>query len=131
MANPLDVLVLMDEPAFPGRLVHARLIGVIEAEQFEGGRAAERNDRLISIAQKSSAYSGVRTMKQLGGIVDEIEQFFVSYNALAGKRFKPIGRGGRSRALETVRTALLDQSASAENNDRLERAHKAARRKSR
>ncbi|HEX8201166.1 MAG TPA: inorganic diphosphatase, partial [Isosphaeraceae bacterium] len=31
--DPLDVLVLMDEPAFVGCLVPARLIGVIEAEQ--------------------------------------------------------------------------------------------------
>src|SRR3954469_6625001 len=35
--DPLDVLVLMDEPAFVGCLVAARLIGVIEAEQAEGG----------------------------------------------------------------------------------------------
>ena len=29
--DPLDVLVLMDEPVFPGCLVPCRLIGVIEA----------------------------------------------------------------------------------------------------
>src|SRR6478609_592733 len=33
--DPIDVLVLMDEPAFVGCLVAARLIGVIEAEQTE------------------------------------------------------------------------------------------------
>src|SRR5438876_43986 len=47
--DPLDVLVLMDEPAFPGCLVPARLIGVIEAEQTEKGKT-ERNDRLIAVA---------------------------------------------------------------------------------
>jgi inorganic pyrophosphatase len=31
--DPLDALVLMDEPAFVGCLVEARLIGVIEGEQ--------------------------------------------------------------------------------------------------
>src|SRR3954466_4948745 len=31
--DPLDVLLLMDEPAFPGCFLQARLIGVIEAEQ--------------------------------------------------------------------------------------------------
>src|ERR1700704_2993480 len=30
--DPLDILILMDEPAFVGCLVPARLIGVIEAE---------------------------------------------------------------------------------------------------
>src|SRR5215210_3886384 len=33
--DPLDVLVLMDEPAFAGCLVAVQLIGVIEAEQTE------------------------------------------------------------------------------------------------
>ena len=36
--DPLDVLVLMDEPAFVGCLVPANLIGVIEAEQTEDGK---------------------------------------------------------------------------------------------
>src|SRR5262245_61465381 len=35
--DPLDVMVLMDEAAFVGCLVEARLIGVIEAEQKELG----------------------------------------------------------------------------------------------
>src|SRR6188768_486559 len=35
--DPLDVLVLMDESAFPGCQVESRLVGVIEAEQVEDG----------------------------------------------------------------------------------------------
>src|SRR5436305_10642632 len=33
--DPLDVLVLMDQPAFTGCLIEARIIGVLEAEQTE------------------------------------------------------------------------------------------------
>src|SRR5690242_6389413 len=33
--DPLDILVLMESPAFPGCLVECRLIGIIEAEQTE------------------------------------------------------------------------------------------------
>src|SRR2546421_8211911 len=47
--DPLDVLLLMDQPAFPGCLVEARLIGVIEGEQSEDGKK-ERNDRLLAVA---------------------------------------------------------------------------------
>lgn len=36
--DPIDVLLLMDQPAFTGCVVAARLIGVIEAEQKEKGR---------------------------------------------------------------------------------------------
>ena len=34
--DPIDVLLLMDEPAFPGVLVPSRLIGVMEGEQLDG-----------------------------------------------------------------------------------------------
>src|SRR5579871_6578732 len=47
--DPLDVLVLMDEPTFPGCVVTSRLIGVLEAEQTEDGETV-RNDRLIAMA---------------------------------------------------------------------------------
>ncbi|MGI9034408.1 MAG: inorganic diphosphatase, partial [Pyrinomonadaceae bacterium] len=50
--DPLDVLLLMDEPAFTGCIVPARLVGVIEAEQTEDGKRT-RNDRLIAVACKS------------------------------------------------------------------------------
>src|SRR5262245_31454553 len=50
--DPLDVLVLMDEPVFVGCLVPSRLIGDIKAEQTEKGRTT-RNDRLIAVAADS------------------------------------------------------------------------------
>src|SRR5437868_2854026 len=100
--DPLDVLVLMDEPAFVGCLVEARLIGVIEAEQTEGGETA-KNDRLIAVAASSRNHNEVVSLDQLSGnLVDEIEHFFVSYNQVKGKRFKPLGRHGPERARRLV-----------------------------
>src|SRR3954468_15744657 len=46
--DPLDVLVLMDAPAYPGVVVGVRLLGVIEAEQSDEGGKPYRNDRLIA-----------------------------------------------------------------------------------
>jgi inorganic pyrophosphatase len=40
--DPVDVLLLSDEPAFPGCVVPARLIGVLEAEQVEGDRTTRK-----------------------------------------------------------------------------------------
>src|SRR6267143_3217601 len=55
--DPLDVLVLMDEPAFPGCVLKCRLIGVIEGEQRDKKKKKkERNDRLIAI-QEDAAHS--------------------------------------------------------------------------
>ena len=100
--DPLDVLVLMDEPAFAGCLVAVRLIGVIEAEQTEKGETT-RNDRLIGVAAKARDHKGVRSLGQLNDhLVAEIEHFFVSYNEMKGKVFAPLRRGGPQRALTVV-----------------------------
>src|SRR6478672_5539871 len=48
--DPLDILILNEEPLFPGCLVKARAIAVIEAEQTEKDGKKERNDRLIGMA---------------------------------------------------------------------------------
>src|SRR6476646_6993425 len=85
--DPLDVLILMDEPAFTGCLVPSQLIGVIECEQTENGVTA-RNDRLIAVAVGSRNHSDIRSLADLNqNLVEEIEHFFVSYNEARGKRF--------------------------------------------
>ena len=104
--DALDVLVLMDEPAFVGCLVVARLIGVIEAEQTEEGNTA-RNDRLIAVAAESRNHRDVRSLDMLSdNLVEEIQHFFVSYNEIKDKEFRPRGRFGPDRAEELVREGM-------------------------
>src|SRR3954469_22228473 len=62
--DPLDVLLLMDEPGYPGCCVRGRLVGVIEAEQTEGDETT-RNDRLIAVASRGYDYAGVQTLAAL------------------------------------------------------------------
>ncbi|HEV7857643.1 MAG TPA: inorganic diphosphatase [Pyrinomonadaceae bacterium] len=102
--DPLDVLVLMDEPAFAGCLLTARLIGVIEALQTEREGETTRNDRLIAVAARSHTHAHVRALDDLNeNLVKEIEHFFISYNTIKGKEFKPLGRFGTQEALKLVR----------------------------
>jgi len=44
--DPIDVLVLMDEPAFPGCVLKCRPIGVIEGEQSDKKRETTESLRL-------------------------------------------------------------------------------------
>jgi inorganic pyrophosphatase len=108
--DPIDVLILMDDPAFVGAVVPSRLVGAIQAEQTEDEAETVRNDRLIAIADKSHLYRGVDTIEALPpNLVDEIEHFWISYNAIKGKRFKPIGRVGPRGAVELVRESLTSK----------------------
>src|SRR5262252_9129405 len=45
--DPVDVLVLMDEPAFSGCLLKCRPVGVIEGEQGRSNHM-KRNDRIVA-----------------------------------------------------------------------------------
>lgn len=53
--DPLDVLILMDEPSWPGCVIECKLLGVIEAEQTENNTTS-RNDRMIAAAAASRRY---------------------------------------------------------------------------
>ena len=48
--DPIDVLLIADEPTFVGCIVPCRLIGVLEAEQTEKGKTI-RNDRLVAVVE--------------------------------------------------------------------------------
>ena len=100
--DPLDVLVLMDEPAFAGCLLTTRLIGVIEAEQTEHGETT-RNDRLIGVAENSRDHRHIERLDDLNpNLLAEIEHFFVSYNTAKGKEFTIRARHGPDRARAIV-----------------------------
>lgn len=100
--DPLDVLVVMDEPAFVGCLVSCRLIGVVEAKQTEKGKT-ERNDRLIAVSVDSRTQEKLKAITDLDAVLlDEIEHFFISYNEVKGKKFKPLRRLGPGAAKKLV-----------------------------
>lgn len=100
--DPLDALILMDQPAFTGCLIQCRVLGVIEAEQSEKAKT-ERNDRLIAVAAHSHTHASLRSLKKLEPkLLDEIEHFFVAYNKARGKKFKPLARKGPRTAKRLV-----------------------------
>ena len=108
--DPIDILILMDEPAFVGAVVPARLVGAIQAEQTEEGETF-RNDRLISIASASHMYRGIDAIDALpANLVDEVEHFWISYNEIKGKTFRPIGRVGSRGAKHLVNEAATGSS---------------------
>jgi inorganic pyrophosphatase len=103
--DPIDVLLLMDEPAFPGCSVRARLIGVIEGEQLDGKKKI-RNDRLLAVAEANHMYANIRGLKDLPAqFLHELEDFFVNYHKLEGKEYRLLGCKGAGIALKLIKQA--------------------------
>ena len=105
--DPIDVLVLMDAPAPAGCLVTTRLIGVLRCTQREKkGSKPISNDRFLAVAEEASTYQDIRDIRDLSApLLEQIEAFFVQYNALAGHVFTIDRRQGATAAKRAVDVA--------------------------
>jgi inorganic pyrophosphatase len=100
--DALDVLVVGEEPLFPGCLVTVRLVGVLQAEQTEHGRTF-RNDRHVGVIETAVNRPEIQALEELGEQhLAEIEHFFMAYNQVEGRQFKPLGRHGPEAAERLV-----------------------------
>lgn len=104
--DPTDVLVLMDEPAFPGCLLKCRPIGVIEGK--EGSKKEwKRNDRIVAIERDNHTFPQVKHVDELGSkFVAELEDFFVNYRELSGKQYKILKVRGPREAKRRIRDGM-------------------------
>ena len=91
--DPLDILIISEFPSFPGCIISCKIIGGIKAEQKERNeKTSIRNDRFMAIPETSLMFREITEVKDLPGkIIEELKAFFVNYNEIAGKLFKPTG----------------------------------------
>ena len=99
--DPLDVLVLSEEPTFVGCLVPVRPLGVLEARQTQRGKSF-RNDRIIGASTESRTYADFETIADIRDLIDRIERFFVFYNEARGRKFEVRARRGPESARRLV-----------------------------
>ena len=104
--DPVDVLVLMDEPAFPGCLLKCRIIGIIEGEQGDK-KSTERNDRIVAVENDNHSFADVRHVDDLGKeFLRELEDFFVNYHELSGEKYRVLGAKGPSAARKQLKAGM-------------------------
>jgi inorganic pyrophosphatase len=104
--DPVDVLVLMDEPAFPGCVLKCRIVGIIEGEQGDS-RTKERNDRIVAIEKQNHSFAEILHIDDLGKIfVRELEEFFVNYHKLSAEQFRVIDVKGPKQAKKRIEVGM-------------------------
>ena len=76
--DPLDALVMLDEPTFPGCVVSARAVAMLRMTDEKGG-----DDKLLCVAAGDIRKSGIKDIKDLPVYeLDEIKHFFEVYKTL-------------------------------------------------
>jgi inorganic pyrophosphatase len=104
--DPTDVLVLMDEPAFPGCLLKCRVVGIIEGQQGKK-KKGERNDRIIAVEEANHSYAHIRHAKELGKkFLRELEEFFVNYHDLDGEKYRVLEVKGPAEAKRRIEDGI-------------------------
>jgi inorganic pyrophosphatase len=101
--DPLDVIVISEFYSFPGCIVQCRIIGAITAEQ-ESKKGMVRNDRFIGVPELSLVYSEINDIADLPAkLVTELEEFFINYNRIEKKEFRPLGTINAKEAKKLIK----------------------------
>jgi inorganic pyrophosphatase len=79
--DPLDGMVIMDEPTFPGCVIAARPIGMLQ--MIDGG---DRDEKILCVPAEDPRYNGVNSLKDIAPHrLEEIAEFFRTYKNLEKK----------------------------------------------
>ena len=97
--DPLDALVLLEDPVYPGVVVEARPVGVLYM-QDEAGEDA----KLICVPPREPRFAHIQDISELTPqLVEEIQHFFDVYKALEpDKHTSSAGLGGRAEAWREI-----------------------------
>ena len=85
--DPCDILVLINEPTFPGCQIDARPIGVLR--MLDRGEA---DDKILAVPQHDPFYSEYFDIADIPQhYLKEVEHFFAIYKDLEGRRVQTVG----------------------------------------
>jgi inorganic pyrophosphatase len=100
--DALDVVVLIDQPTFPGCLMRVRPIGILRLRQ-EG----ERDDKVLCVAVSDPLYAET---SDIGDIPNhrllEIRHFFATYTELEGREVEVGEWENAQEAMDEIRECL-------------------------
>jgi inorganic pyrophosphatase len=101
--DPLDTLVLITHPTFPGCVLEARPIGVLCMRDEKG-----RDDKVLSVATRDPRYAAIETLDGVGDhTLREIEHFFNVYKELEDKEVEVLGWDGADAARKMIQECVL------------------------
>lgn len=100
--DPLDVLVMINEPTFPGCVLEARPVGFFRMMDKD-----LPDDKILAVPASDPLYTEIRDLEDVPPhFLREVAHFFSVYKDLEETRVKPIGWEPRETAYEQIRHAV-------------------------
>ena len=99
--DPLDALVFVGEPTFPGCRIRARPVGLFLMRDEKGP-----DEKILCVPLRDPLWSQVRELSDLNpNLLAEVEHFFQVYKDLERKEVATGGFRGREEALRVIAEA--------------------------
>ncbi len=112
--DPMDVLVLVQEPSFTGCMIEVRPVGILNMVDNQEG-----DQKVLAVPNRNPRYDQIHTMDQIFPHVRrEIEHFFGIYKELEGRVTTMQGWGGpreSRKAIVESRSRYLELQAAGRN----------------
>jgi len=99
--DPLDALILVGDPTFPGCMIDVRVVGVFHMADEKGP-----DEKIICVPLRDPAYSHIHDVHDIpAAFREEIEHFFQVYKDLDLGKTETSGFGNRTQAQEILQEA--------------------------
>lgn len=100
--DPMDIMVLMDQPTFPGCVIETRPIGIMRMIDGE-----DHDDKILGVPINDPRCNDINDINDVSShLLDEIAHFFKEYKYLEGKVTEVLGWESAEKAFEAIEHSI-------------------------
>ena len=100
--DPLDVLVMVNEPTFSGCLIETRVIGMLRMRD-----KGDADDKLLAVPGSDPLFAGYTDLASVPPhYLREVEHFFSTYKTLEGGGIETLGWCGAADAMAELQRSI-------------------------
>jgi inorganic pyrophosphatase len=106
--DPLDMMIFLSWPTFPGCVVEVRPIGKLDMMDDKG-----IDEKILAVAQHDPHYQRIDDLEGVEPhVLKEIAQFFGVYKSLEGKLSLTFGWSGKREAVKRIDACRIKRPSS-------------------
>ncbi|HMK54901.1 MAG TPA: inorganic diphosphatase [Methanobacteriaceae archaeon] len=100
--DPMDIMVMMDQPTFPGCVIECRPIGMMK--MIDGG---DNDDKILAVPTQDPRYQEITDIDHVSShFLKEIAHFFQDYKKLEGKETEVLGWENKDQAMKAIEHSI-------------------------
>lgn len=100
--DPLDALVMVNEPTFSGCLIEARVVGIFRMKD-----KGVNDFKILGVPNKDPLFAHIRRLEDVPAhYLREVEFFFSTYKQLEGVTIEPLGWASNEEGTAEVRSSV-------------------------